>query len=538
LLGSKSCRLGKEKFVMGRPKLELRSFQLLLLLLTLLVTSTSSFQSSYFSIPRHGSTFLQAEQETTTTTAATTTSSSRTWKQRPSPREKIPSIASNSAVSTHPPPISSTRDESSLTRIKQEQDTERQRRQRYESSINNNSWNKNSSRSTWSDVNGTGQRRRDALNNNDSVIKTTSSISSTSSSSFSRRQKTKPMPITGYDAQAIEAFYDRRPLQVGWRLNSLGFPLLGWYMRLLYDKAIGTFDNPLVQRKRGQELRNLLIQSKSVALIKSGQALSLRPDLIRNEIWAQELSKLVDAVGSFSDIEAMHIIKNELVDLYPRLAVTRSSWEKLAKQRLQNLKQQATTNGRRRLSRLEKMVAKDDVLSLFEFYNDNKAVASASIGQVYKARLRRGAQLEAAIGAKQAAIWGDKIVAIKVQRPDVEASASLDMYLLRRSAMWASRVRGGDLPQVADAFGMQLFGELDYVREANNCDRFRELYGNWDDVLVPAACSALTRRRVLVMEWVDGYVYCHSCCSWMCAEGHRIIIDIHLTHFTHVLFFT
>ena len=41
------------------------------------------------------------------------------------------------------------------------------------------------------------------------------------------RQKMKPMPITGYDAQAIEEFYDRRPLQVGWRLNSLGFPLLG-----------------------------------------------------------------------------------------------------------------------------------------------------------------------------------------------------------------------------------------------------------------------------------------------------------------------
>ena len=41
------------------------------------------------------------------------------------------------------------------------------------------------------------------------------------------RQKTKPMPVTGYDAQGIEEFYDRRPLQVGWRLNSLGFPLLG-----------------------------------------------------------------------------------------------------------------------------------------------------------------------------------------------------------------------------------------------------------------------------------------------------------------------
>jgi predicted unusual protein kinase regulating ubiquinone biosynthesis (AarF/ABC1/UbiB family) len=259
------------------------------------------------------------------------------------------------------------------------------------------------------------------------------------------------MPITGYDAQAIEAFYDRRPLQVGWRLNSLGFPMLGWYMRLLYDKYISrTIDNPTVQRQRGVELRNLLIQSKSVALIKSGQALSLRPDLIRNEIWAQELSKLVDAVGSFSDLQAMQIIKNELgADLYPRLAVTKSTWEKVSKMRRQKLKQQAANAGRR-LSRLQKMVVKDDVLSLFDFDNDNKAVASASIGQVYKARIRRGKQLEAAIGVQQAAIWGGKTVAIKVQRPDVEASASLDMYLLRRSAMWASRVRGGDLPQVAE----------------------------------------------------------------------------------------
>jgi hypothetical protein len=41
------------------------------------------------------------------------------------------------------------------------------------------------------------------------------------------RQKTKPMPVTGYNAKAIEDYYDRRPFQVGWRLNSLGFPLLG-----------------------------------------------------------------------------------------------------------------------------------------------------------------------------------------------------------------------------------------------------------------------------------------------------------------------
>ena len=51
---------------------------------------------------------------------------------------------------------------------------------------------------------------------------------------------------------------------------------------------------------------------------------------------------------------------------------------------------------------------------------------------------------------------------------------------------------------------MQLFGELDYVREANNCERFGELYGSWDDVMVPDVSTPLTRKRVLVMEWVDG----------------------------------
>jgi len=227
---------------------------------------------------------------------------------------------------------------------------------------------------------------------------------------------------------------------------------------------------------------------------QSGQALSLRPDLIRSKAWAEELGKLVDAVGSFSDKEAMRIMKSELSDLYPRLEVTKATWKD----------QQKKNKKKGRLSSVERLVEKDPILSMFEFYNDNKAVASASIGQVYKARIRPGPQLEAAIGKEEAARWGGKMVAIKIQRPDVEESASLDMYLIRRTAEWLSKFRGGDLPAIADQFGMQLFGELDYIREADNCERFRELYGWWNDVKVPAACRVLTRKKVLVMEWIDG----------------------------------
>jgi hypothetical protein len=44
----------------------------------------------------------------------------------------------------------------------------------------------------------------------------------------------KPMPVTGYDARAIEEYYDLRPLEVGWRLNTLGFPLLGTFRRAVF----------------------------------------------------------------------------------------------------------------------------------------------------------------------------------------------------------------------------------------------------------------------------------------------------------------
>lgn len=39
--------------------------------------------------------------------------------------------------------------------------------------------------------------------------------------------KTKPLPIEGYDANEVLFTYDRKPFQVGWRMNAVGLPLLG-----------------------------------------------------------------------------------------------------------------------------------------------------------------------------------------------------------------------------------------------------------------------------------------------------------------------
>ena len=53
-------------------------------------------------------------------------------------------------------------------------------------------------------------------------------------------------------------------------------------------------------------------------------------------------------------------------------------------------------------------------------------------------------------------------------------------------------------------FGRQLFSELDYVNEASNGERFKALYGSWENVRVPASCISLSRRQALVTEWVEG----------------------------------
>jgi hypothetical protein len=55
-----------------------------------------------------------------------------------------------------------------------------------------------------------------------------------------RQPKTKPMPVTGYNSKAIIELYDRRPLQVGWRLNWLGLPLLGTFACLSGTFALQT----------------------------------------------------------------------------------------------------------------------------------------------------------------------------------------------------------------------------------------------------------------------------------------------------------
>ncbi|XP_058096611.1 uncharacterized aarF domain-containing protein kinase At1g71810, chloroplastic isoform X2 [Magnolia sinica] len=120
----------------------------------------------------------------------------------------------------------------------------------------------------------------------------------------------------------------------------------------------------------------------------------------------------------------------------------------------------------------------------------SEPIAAASLGQVYKASLRPSGEF----------------VAVKVQRPGVQAAISLDIFILRYLAGFIRRAGkfNTDLQAVVDEWASSLFREMDYRAEARNGLKFRNLYGELQDVFVPKMYLEQSSRRVLIMEWVEG----------------------------------
>lgn len=118
---------------------------------------------------------------------------------------------------------------------------------------------------------------------------------------------------------------------------------------------------------------------------------------------------------------------------------------------------------------------------------DTTAVASASLGQVYRARW-------AADG---------RDVAVKVQYPGVDAAVRADLTGLTWALRLAALVSPGMAPApVAAELRTRVSGELDYVAEGAAQQRFADAFAGDDDILVSQVVAATP--RVLVTEWLPG----------------------------------
>ncbi|MCH4905000.1 AarF/ABC1/UbiB kinase family protein [Cylindrospermopsis raciborskii CHAB3438] len=243
-----------------------------------------------------------------------------------------------------------------------------------------------------------------------------------------------------YDYQQIAAHYQDKLGQVLQRILAVMVPVLSLVFTLWWDKRRGI----VVENHRpiAIQLRELLTKL-GPAYIKIGQALSTRPDLVP-PIYLEELTKLQDQLPAFPNEIAYQFIKEELGG------------------------------------------SPEDIYSEISPH----PIAAASLGQVYKGRLKTGEE-----------------VAIKVQRPDLRERITIDLYILRILAGWVQknvkRVRS-DLVGILDELGSRIFEEMDYIREGENAERFFELYGHLPDIYVPKIYWEYTNRRVLTMEWING----------------------------------
>lgn len=119
-------------------------------------------------------------------------------------------------------------------------------------------------------------------------------------------------------------------------------------------------------------------------------------------------------------------------------------------------------------------------------------IASASVGQVHRARLKDGTE-----------------VAVKVQRPQLRQRFYQDLgymrFLIRLGNVIFKKYADWDgWYELADEFGRNLFAEVNYIQEGRNADRLRRVLRDFTDIRVPKVYWKYTGRRVLTLEYVAG----------------------------------
>jgi aarF domain-containing kinase len=293
-----------------------------------------------------------------------------------------------------------------------------------------------------------------------------------------------------YESQTIRDYWARRPISVVARFGQIGYeltPSLASYLHHTLWLSNGQFRTITPPTESEEAHRQHVLQESTKrqavrlrealtnlgpAFVKAGQQLAIRPDLVPPPV-LKELQKLCDSVRPIPDEVALRVLQEELG--------------------LKQLAATATTVD----DREPPFTECDDAgpRSLDDLFEDVHLVASASLGQVYKARIRDS---------------GDE-VAIKVQRPGMQKAFSLDLCLLMMGGEVMDALTTTFTKQAPfyralfESFSKGSYSELDYENEARNQMHFQhELAKRKCKVKVPSVYQQYSTQRILTSEWIEG----------------------------------
>jgi predicted unusual protein kinase regulating ubiquinone biosynthesis (AarF/ABC1/UbiB family) len=119
---------------------------------------------------------------------------------------------------------------------------------------------------------------------------------------------------------------------------------------------------------------------------------------------------------------------------------------------------------------------------------DLHPAAAASLGQVHRAT----------------ALTGEKL-ACKLQYPDMESAVEADLTQLELLfALHRQMDSAIDTREISKEIGARVREELDYGREAGHAALYGEMLGETPEVRVPAVHKALSTKRLLTLDWLEG----------------------------------
>lgn len=186
------------------------------------------------------------------------------------------------------------------------------------------------------------------------------------------------------------------------------------------------------------------IASLGPSFIKLAQVFGIRADIIP-PIYLEEFANLHDRVPAFPTAEVRRRIESEL------------------KQPL------------------------NDVFESFQ----SEALAAASLGQVHRAQYR-----------------GQDVI-VKVLRPGVEELVATDIRVVQNLVFILEQFIDHHILRstrtIIDEFSRVIAEEMDFLHEAENVDRFAEIYHDSNFVIIPKVYHEVTTTRVLVMQFYEGF---------------------------------
>jgi len=249
---------------------------------------------------------------------------------------------------------------------------------------------------------------------------------------------TNPKPTSN---RKLSTVFSPRYLRVLYFFGGVTLSFIWWHV-ILRSLGLRSLSRRGLQSRLlrwARQFRMLAIRMGGI-WIKVGQFLSARVDVLPEAI-TQELSGLQDEVPAES-FDAMYSVINDEFG--------------------------------------------DQVESKFQWFDENP-LASASLGQVHYARLPEGNQ-----------------VVVKVQRPRIHELIRIDLAALNVVIGWLKRfkpvARRVDLDALFMEFSRTLWEEVDYLAEAENARRFKEMFADDKTVRIPDVYSDQTTSRVLTLE--------------------------------------